>query len=100
MNNKLKPTLCRMKIVEILHSGRKGIRGTPVTDSKYDSLINCTVSFQKDNLRLLKPISFTLIDNPLYEFWYTSPVISLGRNKDCKLIIETVNTIYILSEIN
>ena len=33
------------KIIDILHSGRKDIRGKPVTDKKYEGLINSKVMF-------------------------------------------------------
>ena len=79
------------RIVDIVHSGRKGIRGEQVTDAKYDGLIGCRATLDITEIERFKPVKIYLLDyNP---WWVTSEVLGLFVSND-KVEIETVNTIY------
>lgn len=86
------------KIVDILHSGRKGVRWTPVDDPKYDDIRDCDAYFNLEDIEGLKSFRFNFKHHLLYDYWDTSSVISVGIKKG-QLIIETVNTIYMMEEI-
>lgn len=88
------------KIGAIVHSGRKGMRATPVTESKYDGLVGTSIWFDVDSMKQFEEQEFLLIDNPFYEYWRTSAVLQAGIDENNQLIIETVNTIYILEELD
>lgn len=88
----------RWKIIDILHSGRKGIRLSPVMDSKYDGVRGCTVYFNIEDLEGLKPFRFNRMNHYFYDYWDTSAVIQ-AEIRNGQLILETINTIYVLEEI-
>lgn len=89
------------RIVDIVHSGRKGIRGERVTDVKYDGLIGSRVGFDIKAIKHFESVRMYLLDyNPYsYRWWDTSEVIALNAY-DGKIELETANTIYKFEEIN
>ena len=88
------------KIIEILHSGRKGIRNTPVKDSKYNQMIGSIIECDLEYVEQFKPLKWWFKDHPFYEVWHTSEVLALLRDFENDLLyLETVNTIYVLKEI-
>lgn len=104
MNMKLKDSKIntkRYKIMTILHSGRKGTRYTMVNNEKYDGLINYTVVCK--DLHDLKPyecLKMKVKNSPFYRTWETTPVICLYQNVDTYYYCETVNSIYVLKELD
>lgn len=82
-------------LTEILHSGRKGIRNSPVSDEKYYGLIGCKVTFDVTEIERFEPVRIYILGyNPQqYRWWDTSEVIALSASND-KVEIETANTIY------
>ena len=88
-------------ITDILHSGRKGERYTPVQNNKYDGVIGYTAKIDTDSIERGKSLFMKLPDSPIYEWWNTSMVLAVWENKDDNILtIETENTIYILKECN
>ena len=87
----------KYKIINIVHSGRKGPRWETVTDPKYDDMRGCILKIGE--IRQFKPINATIYGHPYYDTWRTSEVIGLSRDSDNNYILETVNTIYILEEV-
>lgn len=83
------------RIKGIYHSGRKGLRMSPVTEYKYDGLIGCQIEWDVNSLRQFQPTRFWY-KNVLW--WDTSPVIQLTKRNFDVYELETVNTIYILEE--
>ena len=86
------------RIKEILHSGRKGIRGEPVDDYKYDGLVGCYAEFDINDIRAYQGVHMVISGHSFYDWWHTSPVIQLTRRNFNVYELETVNTIYILEE--
>ena len=95
----------KYKILNITHSGRKGLRRKPVDDWKYDGLIGSVVQLdnymnQLEQIELFDTIVFRILSgNSGYDKWYTSNVIQISRNLDGMYEIETIDTIYELEEI-
>ena len=89
----------KFKIKEIVHSGRKGTRYDPVTDEKYDGLIGCNVKWNIKDIRQFDGTTFKFQNHPFYNYWHTSPVIQLSKRDFTVYELETVNTIYILEEV-
>ena len=96
------------KIISIEHSGRKDIRGTPVTDDKYYGLVGAVVDI--GNLRemaIAADAEHMWYYARLYiksgprvgEIWTTSKVIGLAMDSNY-IEIETANTIYRLEKID
>ena len=67
------------RIKGIYHSGRNGLRMSPVTEYKYDGLIGCQVNWDIDYLRQFKCTRFWLENHSKYSWWDTSPVIQLTK---------------------
>ena len=86
------------RIKEILHSGRKGIRGEPVDDYKYDGLVGCYAKFDINDIRACQGVHMVISGHNFYDWWNTSPVIQLTKRDFDVYELETVNTIYILEE--
>ena len=82
------------RIKGIYHSGRKGLRMSPVTEYKYDGLISCQVNWDIDYLRQFKCTRFWLENHSKYSWWDTSPVIQLTKKDSNIYVLETINTIY------
>ena len=82
------------KILDVVHSGRKGIRGERVTAEKYNDLIGSTVLFDIDELGQFRCMNFMFKNHPIYEFWTTSETLSLGIDKNRVVHVETANSIY------
>lgn len=87
------------KIIDIVHSGRKGIRGTKVTQSKYENMVGCIAYIDVDNVKLLRSVHMILKGHPEYDWWETSVLISCEINQNTnRILLETVNSIYILEK--
>ena len=86
-------------VKEILHSGRKGERYTPMVNYKYKGVIGYNVKFDIDNLRRGKSLHMNLCDSPEYDWWETSMVLAVAIKEGEGLEIETENSIYILDEV-
>ena len=86
-------------IKDILHSGRKGIRGEPVDDYKYDGLVGCYAKFDINEIRACHGVHMKISGHSFYDWWNTSPVIQLTKRNFDVYELETVNTIYILEEV-
>ena len=90
----------KYKIKEILHSGKKGERGLPVWNKKYEYVLGFDCFFDKDNITVGAPFIFYFINNPEYAWWGMSTVVSVDEKPDeKKLIVETLNSIYIFEEL-
>ena len=83
------------RIFNIVHSGRKGIRLTPVSDPKYHSLIGTVCQISIDALKQFEQYTFKLYNHPYYDTWTISEVIAVGTIRDSGMLyIETCNSIY------
>ena len=88
------------KIKDIVHSGLKGERGTPVTNIKYKYVIGYKCFFDKDEIELGWSFSFYFINNPEYICWGMSAVERVEEKPlEKELIIETRNSIYTFKEL-
>ena len=88
------------KIVEILHSGRKGQRYSPVTNPKYEYMVNSLIRLDFDFVKQYEPINWFFLNHPIYKYWNTSALLALSRDEDEFWYLETVNTIYVLKEVD
>ena len=85
----------------ILHSGRKADRYTPVYDQKYAGIMGYNVRFDVDNLRRGKSLHMDVLNSPIYDWWDTSIVLAATIDeRDDSWTIETENTIYILKGVH
>lgn len=92
--------MSKYKIIDIVHSGRKGTRGTKVTQSKYENMIGCIAYIDIDNIKPFKSVRMILKGHPEYDLWDTSVLISCEVNwRINKISLETANTIYLLEKI-
>lgn len=87
------------KITKIVHSGRKGIRGEPVQDEKYDGLIDSVVTLRwirtLEECEQFTPLKMNLIKtDTCFDTWYTSEVIQIALVTEDVYEVETVNAIY------
>ena len=90
----------KYKITSIMHSGRKNTRYKIVTDDKYDGLMGSIVVCKDlDKVKRFECIRMKVLDSPFHKVWETSPVISLCEKVNHFYSCETVNSIYILSEV-
>lgn len=93
----------KYKIVEIMHSGRKGLRYTWVTDPKYDGVVGSIVTI-KGSIEDIKQYSFVKMDfvktDSLYDYWTTSEVLEIVKDTNERYSIETANAIYVLEQVN
>ena len=83
------------KIIDIVHSGRKDIRGKRVTAEKYTDVIGSTILLDVDKIVQFKCINFLFKNHPEYDYWTTSEVLALKIDMDDVVHIETANSIYI-----
>ena len=95
----------KYKITSILHSGRKGLRNMPVTNPKYNGIVGSIVTLYATNkledFRQFEDMRLEFIKTDTdYEFWHTSPIISIGTDTDGGYVVETVNTIYYMKGVN
>lgn len=92
--------MSKYKIIDIVHSGRKGIRGTKVTQSKYENMIGCIAYIDIDNIKPFQSVHMILKGHPEYDWWDTSVLISYEINwYTNKISLETANTIYLFEKI-
>lgn len=90
----------KYKITSIMHSGRKDTRYKTVTNDKYDGLMGSIVVCKDlDKVKRFECIRMKVLDSPFHKVWETSPVISLWEKVNHFYYCETVNSIYILSEV-
>lgn len=90
----------KYKITSIMHSGRRNTRYKIVTDDKYDGLMGSIVVCKDlDKVKRFECIKMRVLDSPFHKVWETSPVISLWEKVSHFYYCETVNSIYILSEV-
>jgi len=90
----------KYKIMSIMHSGRRNTRYKIVTDDKYDGLIGSIVVCKDlDKVKRFECIKMKVLDSPFHRVWETSSVISLWEKVNHFHYCETVNSIYILSEV-
>ena len=83
------------RIKGIYHSGRKGLRMSPVTEYKYDGLVGCVIEWNINSIQLFQPTRFLIKNHPIYSLWNTSAIIQLSKEKySDTYILETINTIY------
>lgn len=91
----------KYRIVNILHSGRKGFRNSEVLDSKYQGMISSVIKLNEykhiEDVEQYKTLRWTFEDSESpYEWWETSAVIGLAVDWNNHFRLETVNTIYVL----
>lgn len=87
------------RILNIVHSGRKGERGTAVTDDKYDGVVGCRVMFDTKELKrgYRLRMFFVPYEHRIYDWWTISLVQHFyHEEEDNVLVIETLNSIYYL----
>ncbi len=87
------------EITSITHSGRKGIRETPVSDKKYEFMQECKCTFSASTpLERGKACRILLKGHPYHDYWDLSLVIAVWVEKwtdgSYILAIETENSIY------
>lgn len=92
--------MTKYKIIDIVHSGRKGIRGEKVNKLKYEALIGCIAYIDVDSIKLFQNVHMILKGHPNCDWWDTSVLISYEVNwYTNKISLETANTIYLLEKI-
>lgn len=92
--------IIKFKIVNILHSGRKGIRFEEVAESKYEGLKGSTITMgDPETIKQFESLDMRVYGSNMYSWWETSPVIALSLNIKNQYVLETVNTIYILERL-
>lgn len=88
----------RYRIKGIYHNGRRGIRWEPVTEEKYDGLLDALISWDVHEIKQFQCTSFKVLSGGIWN-WYTSEILQLSK-KDKTYVLETVNTIYELEEVD
>ena len=97
----MKSKIKKYKIMAILHSGRKDTRFKKVDSDKYNGLIGSTVICKNlCNIKHFECLRMKVLDNPLYKIWETTAVVSLWENVNKFLYCETIDSIYILCELD
>lgn len=91
--------MTKYEIVNIVHSGRKGIRGEKVTQKKYEDLIGCIAYIDIDSVKPFQSVHMILKGHPEYDWWDTSVLIAWCTN-DKEMYLETANSIYKFREID
>lgn len=93
-------------IYDILHSGRKGQRGTPCMDLKYKYVQGFCVTFDLKDVKPFQSVRMYFTANPVHKYWDTSAVIDsfidsewIELVEETVLRIETINAIYVLINI-
>lgn len=95
----------KYKIIDILHSGRKGVRNTPVDEPKYNGLVGSIVTIKGEelieNCKQFEPLRLNIISGDSeYDEFKTSVVIGLALDWQAHYRVETINSIYVLEMIN
>ena len=92
--------MTKFRIKAILHNGRKGTRGTPVDDPKYDGLVGAEIMFEENDILRFKPLHFFFLKANYphgYKWFETSAVLGAhGEYEQGKqvIVIETENSLY------
>lgn len=91
----------RYKLLSILHNGRKGMRLDPVSEEKYNGMVGSIVRIDElEKVRKFKSIRMYIECHQLYDYWDTSSTIGLVYDfSENKYYLETLNTIYVLQEL-
>ena len=90
----------KYKIMAILHSGRKDTRFKKVDADKYNGLIGSTVICKDlDYVKQFECLRMKVLNSPFHRVWETTAIISLWEKVNHFFYCETINSIYILSEI-
>ena len=91
----------KYRIVSIKHSGRKGIRGTEVSNPKYDDILGCIGWLDVDDIKQFERYKIDLVDSRTNDWWLVSEVLALTVEKSTGNIeLETANSLYELEEIH
>ena len=88
----------RYRVKGIYYNGRRGIRWEPVTEEKYDGLIDALISWDVNGIKQFQGTSFKVLSGGPW-YWYTSEILQLSK-KDKTYVLETANTIYELEELD
>ena len=88
----------RYRVKGIYYNGRRGIRWEPVTEEKYDGLIDTLISWDVHEIKQFQCTSFKVLSGGPW-YWYTSEILQLSK-KDKTYVLETANTIYELEEVD
>lgn len=84
---------------DILHSGRKGERLTPVNDPKYYDIIGWNVWLDIKDIKAFEELRFYFKGHPMYDWWTTTAAIEARIEDDKTLYFESVNTIYVFERV-
>ena len=85
----------KYKIAAVLHSGRKGIRGTMCADPKYADILGSFGWVDVDKIKQFEKYKIDLINNKIFDYWTTSEVLGLVQDRENgDLEIETANSLY------
>lgn len=90
----------KFKIIEIVHSGRKGTRYSPINNEKYYGLVDSIIEMKPlESLKSYEELKWNFVETKSgYEWWHTSVVICVSKHEN-DYLVETVNTIYALQKI-
>ena len=88
----------RYKIKGIYYNGRRGIRWEPVTEEKYDGLLDALISWDINGIRQFEGTTFKVLSDEPY-YCHTSEILQLIK-RDRVYELETANTIYVLEELD
>lgn len=86
------------KLLDVVHSGRKGIRGTTICDRKYEGILGFYCRFDLDDIQQFKPFTFDVINSWYYDWWTTSEVLEATVEEGI-VQVETANSIYRFKEV-
>ena len=90
----------KYRIITILHSGRKDIRFKKVNADKYIGLIGSTIICKDlSEVKQFECLRMKVLDSPFHKVWETTAVISLWENVNRFIYCETINSIYLLGEL-
>ena len=97
-------TKTKYEITGITHSGRIGLRDTPVNNPKYDGVVGSIVTLvNADKLEdyfQFQELKFHFVKTESgYDWWNTSCVICIGLDINNIYVVETINSIYYLRKL-
>lgn len=88
------------KVLTVLHSGRRGLRGSPAKECLYlVGLKTCFIPYF-DGWKQFTPISFKFCNDGNYSTTVNGNIIQWTKNWNNTTEIETLNYIYVLEEID
>lgn len=90
----------KYRIMAIMHSGRKDVRYKKVSADKYDGLVGSIVICKDlSEVKQFECITMKVINCPFHKIWETSPIVSIWENVNRFYYCETINSIYVLGEL-